>query len=592
MSLERTEWLAAMEPPFLKLPLEIRQQIYRMLVPSQDSPVRSNQWSNLVESPNDYLQLTRVNRQISDEAREVLYSCTASTIVVSDLTTNFLGCCQFSESHTFLLESVPRMRPVRYMKHWQLSILFQDDGWGDSEAVIDSEIEPALRAMSTELVKVRGLQTLKISVPCLCYGRESITKNILQESACERVRRNLEPLRQLRFKCKVVFITAQRWRPWEDAVKAYETANPEPSPLNREAWLKWNSGRPKYWFPSYSEEVDHAVRSDANGQCPEAACVAFAKSFNDMKATIEGAAPSDPLTSHRKTWLELRDCAMMLLPLCDSYIHHYALDPTWRAVLSVSESRFDERRFNQRRFDRRRFDEKCLDQRCFNEKRFEEIARTAKQILDARLKYLRSSGRLDQFFKFQAEGIPEILWEKRFKSAKVDVDDWIEHDLQWQMERLTYSMREIADVALESTRHQREMAEEAAETNTLMEDPTASATENDAEEDWPAKDWWVQKTAVSTAPLEAHQAETAQAENATAEATSEYTTASATENDAAEDWPAKDWWVQKTAVSTPPVEAHHAETAQAENATAEDASDLTVPGAYDDNEEDDRCIIS
>ncbi|KAI4112590.1 MAG: hypothetical protein LQ345_006283 [Seirophora villosa] len=568
-----------------------------MLVPSQDSPVRSNQWSNLVESPNDYLQLTRVNRQISDEAREVLYSYKASTIIVSDLATNFLGYCQYFASHTVLLDSVPRMRPVRYMKHWQLSILFQDYGSDDSEAVIESAIEPALRAMSTELVKVRGLQTLKISLPCLCYGRESITKDILQESACERVRRNLEPLRQLRFKCKVVFITAQRWRPWEDAVKAYETANPEPSPFNREAWLKWKSGQPKYWFPIYSAEVDHAVRSDANGQCPEAACVAFAKSFNDMKATIEGAVPSDPLTSHRKTWLELRDCAMMLLPLCDSYIHHHALDPTWRAVLSVSERRFDERRFNQRRFhqkrfDTRRFDEKHLDQRCFDEKRFEEIARTAKQILDARLKYLRSSGRLEHFLKFEAEGIPEILWEERFKSAKVDVDGWIEHDLQRQMERLTYSMGKIADVALESTRHQREKAEEAAETYTLMEYTTASTTESDAEEDWPAKDWWVQKTAVSTAPVEAHQAETAQAENATVEDTSEYTTASTTESDAEEDWPAKDWLIRRTAVSTAPVEAHQAETAQAENATAEATSDLTVPGAYDDNEEDDRCIIS
>ncbi|KAL8961153.1 MAG: hypothetical protein Q9193_002255, partial [Seirophora villosa] len=471
---------AAIETPILRLPLEIRQHIYRMLVPSQDSPVRSNQWSNLVESPNDYLQLTRVNRQISDEAREVFYSCTASTTAVSILTTNFLGYRQNSVSHTFLLDSIPRMRPVRYMKHWQLSILLENYGSPDCETSIELGIEPAIRAMCTEIVKVHGLQTLKVSLPCLCYGRKSIPKDILQDSACEDVRRSLESLRQLRFKCKVVFITAQRWRPWEDAVKAYNTANPEPSLLNRDAWLKWKSGQPKFWVASDSEQVDHAVRSDANGQCPEAACVAFAKSFNDMKATIEGAAPSDPLTSHRKTWLELRDCAMMLLPHCDSYIHHYVLDPTWRAVLSVSE---------------RRSDVKCLDPRCFDDKRFEEIARTAKQILDARVKYLRSTGRLDRFFKFEAEGIPEILWEKRFKSAKVDVDGWIEQDLQWQMEKLTYSMTKIADVAQEPTRLQREMAEEAAETNTLMEYTTASDTEDDEEEYWPAKDWWVKKTA-------------------------------------------------------------------------------------------------
>ncbi|KAL9010334.1 MAG: hypothetical protein Q9173_004718 [Seirophora scorigena] len=109
------------------------------------------------------------------------------------------------------------------------------------------------------------------------------------------------------------------------------------------------------------------------------------------------------------------------------------------------------------------------------------------------------------------------------------------------MERLTYSIRKIADVAQEPTRHQREKAEETAETDTLVQYTIDSARE---------------------------------------------------ESDAEEYRPAKDWWLQKTAVRTAAVEFHQAETAQADDAMAEDTSDLSAPGAYDDNEEDGPCFIS
>ncbi|KAL8645266.1 MAG: hypothetical protein Q9210_006804 [Variospora velana] len=482
-------------PSFLSLPLEIRQQIYRILLPSQDVPVRSNQWSNLIESPNDYLQLTKVNRQISDEAREVLYSSTASTVVVSDQTTKFLGYRDLSVCQSLLLYHIPRMRPVHYMKHWQLSLLFEDYG----SEYREPNIEEALDLVSAELAKVPDLQTLKISVPCLCNENAMESKDLLQAAAWEHVRRNIEPLWPLRFNCQVTFITAQRWRPWEDAVKGYETANPAPSILNRDAWHKWRLGRPKWWYPKDSERVDNAIKSAANKQCQEAACLDFAASFHDIKADIEGTpSPPDPLSARRKIWLALRDYAATWIPYHDPYVHVNALDPTWRALASASEKDFD------------------------------TIARMAQEILRARWRYLRSSGKLERFFTCQAEGMPNSsVWEQILKGLKVDVDDQNNVCGNWlRMEELTLKLRhmvkaiqrptwndpEVLEETWGTTMNEPEEAEETAETDTSVEDttdyaateeadPEESDSEDVEEERWPPEDWWLQKTTTRRASV-------------------------------------------------------------------------------------------
>ncbi|KAL8988013.1 MAG: hypothetical protein Q9177_002850 [Variospora cf. flavescens] len=511
MSREQMGGTTDPRPSFLSLPLEIRQQIYRILLPSQDVPVRSHQWSNLIESPDDYLQLTIVNRQISDEAREILYSSTASTVVLSDQTTKFLGYRDHSMCQSLLLYHIPRMRPVHYMKHWQLSILFKDYG----SEYREPDIGEALDLVSAELAKVPDLQTLKISLPCLCNEKAMGSKD-LQVAAWEHVRRSIEPLWPLRFNCQVRFITAQRWRPWENAVKEYETANPAPSILNRAAWHKWRLGRPEWWYPKDSERVDNAIKSAANKQCQEAACLDFAASFHDIKADIEGTSSApDPLSSRRKIWLALRDYAVTWIPYHDPYVYVNALNPTWKALASASEKDFD------------------------------TIARMAQQILRARWRYLHSSGKLERFFTFPAEYISSSsVWAQRLKGLKVDVDNQQHVCSDWlRMEKLTLKLRrmvrairrptgndlEVLEETWGTTMNDLEVAEETAETDTSVEDTTdyaateeADSEESDSEdveeEQWPPEDWWLQKTMTRTASVGTDQVAAAQAEGGEAAA--------------------------------------------------------------------------
>ncbi|KAI4287709.1 MAG: hypothetical protein L6R35_003034 [Caloplaca aegaea] len=169
----------------------------------------------------------------------------------------------------------------------------------------------------------------------------------------------------------------------------------------------------------------------------------------------------------------------------------------------------------------------------------------AQQILRARWRYLRSSGKLERFFTCQAEGISSSsVWEQTLKGLKVDVDnqqnvcgDWL------RTEKLTLKLRCMVNAIRRSTRNdlevleetwgttmnELEVVEETAETDTSVEDTTdyaateeADSQESDSEdaeeEQWPPEDWWLQKTTTRMASVGTDRVGAAQAEGGEAAA--------------------------------------------------------------------------
>lgn len=139
------------------LPLELRRYFYNLILPSQDVPRRSSEWANTEGTPNQCMNILLANKQISEEARSVLYGLNSFTIVVSENAT-FLPRSRSGLDFQPMLTTLS----LGYIKNWQLSVpLGRYDEHNDY-------VRDALLSACAQLANIPILQTLKISVPYLC----------------------------------------------------------------------------------------------------------------------------------------------------------------------------------------------------------------------------------------------------------------------------------------------------------------------------------------------------------------------------------------------------------------------------------------
>jgi hypothetical protein len=94
---------------FLKIPIEIRCRIYRLLLPATDIPARFYTWRSLTTHIEQvYTAILRVNHQIHEEATSLLYGTNIFAIAVTE---DMLSMC-----------NLPRM----YMQYVRYESLLQD----------------------------------------------------------------------------------------------------------------------------------------------------------------------------------------------------------------------------------------------------------------------------------------------------------------------------------------------------------------------------------------------------------------------------------------------------------------------------------
>ncbi|KAI4188698.1 MAG: hypothetical protein L6R41_001974 [Letrouitia leprolyta] len=305
----------------MKLLLELRRNIYNLVLPSQDVPLRSNEWANMDGTPNKFMNLLLVDRQICQEARSVLYGLNTSTIVIS-------------EAHSFLpgRQNTPVFQPVQsetslgYVKNWQLSLPLSRHA-EDGEQ--NEEVRAAIISSCAELATILDLQSLKISILCLCQYRSRdcegddscFTWDDADKGtgdACRRVNANdihesivysLAPLNRLRFKHDLRFIA-----------KA-----PQPVPRTISS------------MPRRPESYRDHLPSFSNEQCQKPACLSFVSSFECFSAALSGNRTPVPFTTNQCEWLSLRKMATELVSQEGKEKMEYALSDAWEALDSGSE---------------------------------------------------------------------------------------------------------------------------------------------------------------------------------------------------------------------------------------------------------------
>lgn len=211
----------------MKLPTELRLQVYLFHLPSRDAEDNSTAWSSGPCGSKGCLSLLLVNRKISNETREMVYSHNSVTVELSGQRIELLSSDlpRYWWSFTPIRFQIFPITPsFRFIKHWQLNLRFrthyscsreQDtycyDGRPSKHTFTKFEmdklsISDRLLETASELAKLDEIQSLKVKFPCLCgicsYERASVPTEMLVRMLCSV----LQPLRSL--KQPAMFIAA------------------------------------------------------------------------------------------------------------------------------------------------------------------------------------------------------------------------------------------------------------------------------------------------------------------------------------------------------------------------------------------------
>ena len=287
----------ATDSPFLGLPFEIRLEIYRLALPSQDTSPNSDTWANLVGLGQNSMSLLRVNRQTANEAREILYGTIYLTVAAEKR-------CQFGVL-PLLFQPNPLGRSTQSIKHCQLRLdvaHLVDCGLVDHEPTIRDQV----RAACIPISQLPDLQTLKVSFDCICPSWEYPVLHSADQISVDKYRRitavALDSLRQLRVARKVTLIAAQPWNPYEAERRAYSRTKNHWNWcfLGREELNEIYQGLQemycKHWYMAGAQRT----KSDANTQCQKPDCLAFVASFGNIKGFLDGRVASHFYTLRRK----------------------------------------------------------------------------------------------------------------------------------------------------------------------------------------------------------------------------------------------------------------------------------------------------
>ena len=241
------------------------------------------------------MNLLRANRQISHEAREVLYGENAFTITIDPGLVCFL-----KSKHSFNdFKPFPTSISLPYIKNWQLNIkinldrelkLFTsalDDFHIGSKLDIDLlYIRDTLHSAANEMIKGSELISLKLKMPCICYNCESVVEML------KTVKLVLLPLGRLQFTSKATCICA-------------ETV-------------------------SYTDDGNPALKEPSSIQCSEPDCLDFAAQVTSILGTL--VSPSSrrvQLSSNEQEWLKLKEKSQYLTDdriIADKYFALRALE--------------------------------------------------------------------------------------------------------------------------------------------------------------------------------------------------------------------------------------------------------------------------
>ncbi|KAI4281667.1 MAG: hypothetical protein L6R38_003510 [Xanthoria sp. 2 TBL-2021] len=314
--------------PLMKLPLELRRNIYSLVLPKEEKS-RSSGWANIVGTPNEFMNLLLVNKQVSEEARSVLYGLNTFTMVISEARTLLLGSY---DTHDFL--PLPTKPSLPFIENWQIAL------WPSHMRMVDrpdARFHDAVFSACSELAKTPDLKTLKLSIPCLCEHFE----NSLISCSCPRVngrchcdRQEIEdihdafinilvPFNQLRFKGKVQIVAtakppAQRW---SNNALSYPTRFPRDLSDDKRGYIQLSN-------------LPHQ-------QCQEPLCISFAASFDPVTTLLMGNTTPLTLTEDQVDWLDLkkRIDEEKDHPQCLALLDK-ALPDLWEALDSGSEEYF------------------------------------------------------------------------------------------------------------------------------------------------------------------------------------------------------------------------------------------------------------
>ncbi|KAI4220047.1 MAG: hypothetical protein LQ349_008186 [Xanthoria aureola] len=315
--------------PFMKLLPELRREIYSLVLPQQDVQSRSSGWLTMDETPNDFMNLLLVNKQVSEEARSVLYGVNTFTMVISEYQTFFLG--SFTEQQFLPFLTKPSLP---FIKNWQIALWPNERHMGDQMNWPGPCFHDTVLSACSEIAKTQALQKLKLSIPCLCkrtceYGGYEChcRKDKSMEDTRDIFLNLFTPFNQLRFKGKVELV-----------------ATPEPA---EQLWSDENYGTPSR-FPESDDRPGYTrISKYSHHQCQEPRCVSFAASFGPVMATLMGDTTPDRLTEHQREWLDLKKRVAetknyLLGRGIKTLAPTIALDDLW-AALDSRESRYFEK---------------------------------------------------------------------------------------------------------------------------------------------------------------------------------------------------------------------------------------------------------
>ncbi|KAI4195286.1 MAG: hypothetical protein LQ346_003489 [Caloplaca aetnensis] len=281
---------------FMDLPLEVRRYFYRLILPSQTISMRNNACAAIEGTPNEFMNLLVASRQVSDEARRVLYGSNSFTVTVSGDTTDFLGLEDRAKwFRPFLARPMPSLN---YIKNWQFRLIFHrhwDQYPSDIEMMQRDRrwLEEGLLAVASELARITDLQTLKIFIPCICNRPSAAAVNQLYETTMS----SLKPVqKQLRFS-SVQVVTAV-------APSRVLNASGE--------FAGWS-----HWFGSVL--------------CTKPKCITFAQSFSPIKDVLQGSLTPTSLTPRQIAWLDIKVHASLVPPPSTKRIR-CALYDLWKLV--------------------------------------------------------------------------------------------------------------------------------------------------------------------------------------------------------------------------------------------------------------------
>ncbi|KAL8896250.1 MAG: hypothetical protein Q9192_003186 [Flavoplaca navasiana] len=280
--------------PFMDLPLEIRREIYSLVLPEQTPGSRSNGWATMDGLPNEFMNLMLVNKQVSDEAQSVLYGLNTFTMVISDTNSLILG---YLDKVSFQPLQSPPSLP--YIKNWQIAL------WPEIQDLMCPELEQfafsdAVLSACFNLAKIPGLQTLMIAIPCLCewFAEELVcdcTNGRCKRPSIEDIHDEfiaiLTPLNHLRFKGKVEIVTTPKPPPQEWDIIHWWRDDHLPRAGNK---------------AGYTELANHA-----HPQCQHPACLSFAESFIPIATTLMGKTTPLAFTGRHTSWFELKERAAL-----------------------------------------------------------------------------------------------------------------------------------------------------------------------------------------------------------------------------------------------------------------------------------------